>query len=82
MKKTVSRKRAKTEAKGKIVIVRDRCKGCELCIFACPRDCLAISRKMNKLGYYPVEVIKPDGCTGCALCAVMCPDVCIEVYSG
>ncbi len=66
----------------KIVIDIERCKGCYLCIEACPRDILEPGDKMNIGGCYPVRQ-KPDGdCTGCTLCARVCPDAAIEVYVG
>lgn len=68
-------------AKGRIVIDAERCKGCELCIEACPPDVLAIADEFNSKGYRPVILLEHEnGCTGCALCAVACPDGCITVY--
>jgi 2-oxoglutarate ferredoxin oxidoreductase subunit delta len=68
-------------AKGRVVIDEGRCKGCALCITACPQAVLVISTdRFNARGYRPVELVDPEGkCTGCALCAVVCPDVCIGV---
>lgn len=68
-------------AKGRIVIDVERCKGCELCIDACPQDVLALSQEFNSKGYRPVFLMEhTNDCTGCALCAVACPDGCITVY--
>lgn len=69
-------------ASGTVVILQDRCKGCQLCVEVCPQHVLALnSEVINTKGYHPAELIDPDGaCTGCALCAVMCPDVCITIY--
>lgn len=58
----------------------DACKGCGLCVHACPKQVLAIdANAINKKGYNPARSAHPDKCTGCASCARMCPDVCIEV---
>jgi len=64
---------------GKITIDFERCKGCALCLGACPNNVITISEKSNSKGYFPAQ---PTGsnCTGCANCAIVCPDCCIEVY--
>jgi len=64
----------------KIVIDEERCKGCELCIPACPKHIIVMSEKFNKKGYRSAKQINPEECTGCAFCAMTCPDVAIEVY--
>lgn len=64
----------------KIVIYRDKCKGCGFCIEACPKDIIVIDKELNIQGYFPAVIQDNDNCTGCALCAEVCPDVAIEVY--
>jgi len=64
---------------GKIVIHTERCKGCGLCVTACPKNCIVISTYSNRSGYFPAEFSSND-CTGCTACAVICPDAIIEVY--
>ena len=66
--------------KGTVVIDADRCKGCGLCIDACPQSVLAFSGKLNKSGYDVAHMENPDACIGCAFCAMTCPDIVIEVY--
>ncbi len=68
-------------AQGRIVIDVERCKGCELCIDACPPDVIQLVDFFNNKGYRPVVLLDPEhNCTGCALCAVVCPDGCIIVF--
>lgn len=68
-------------ARGRVVIDVERCKGCELCIGACPQDVIGLADLLNSKGYRPVILLDPEhNCTGCALCAVVCPDGCITVY--
>ncbi len=67
---------------GRIIINRDRCKGCTLCSTVCPQNVIFMAEnQLNAKGYHPAMLVDPDGaCTGCAVCAVICPDVCITVY--
>ncbi len=64
----------------KVIIHEETCKGCGLCVDACPRGVLAINKeRINQKGYNPVHPVHPDKCTGCTSCALMCPDTSIEV---
>ena len=69
-------------ATGTIVINEARCKGCTLCMVACPKAVIEMaSSRVNTKGYRPAELVDPlHECTGCAICALVCPDVCITVY--
>jgi 2-oxoglutarate ferredoxin oxidoreductase subunit delta len=63
-------------------IESDRCKGCELCVGACPHDLLAIdSSTVNRLGHHPIRLLDAAACTSCALCARICPDAVFTVYA-
>ncbi len=55
------------------------CKGCELCVAACPQGVLGRARHINTRGYFPAEVTRGGQCIGCRICAVTCPDVAITV---
>ena len=57
--------------KGAIVVDTERCKGCNLCVVACP---------LNVKGYNYAHQILEDTCNGCSSCATVCPDGCISVY--
>lgn len=66
--------------KGRIVVNEAYCKGCELCVGACPQKVIALStERITAKGYHPAELAEA-GCTGCAICAVVCPEAAIEVY--
>ena len=63
----------------KLTIARETCKGCGLCIDACPKKILALSKEINVRGYHPASVTEQEKCIGCAFCARMCPDAVITV---
>ena len=70
-----------SKIKGAIVVDTERCKGCALCIEACPQDVIALSpKRVNVHGYRYVEAVNADACVGCTSCAIVCPDGCITVY--
>ncbi len=64
----------------KVTFNTDICKGCGLCVAACPKKILGISQTtINRKGHYPVEMLDAEKCIGCASCALMCPDCVITV---
>lgn len=65
-------------SRGTITIDINRCKGCELCIPACPPGVLSMSTQGNELGYLYPELA--PGCTGCTACQLICPDFVFEIY--
>lgn len=66
--------------KGAVVVDTERCKGCDLCVIACPSKVLALATDLNSKGYNYSHMAHPDDCVGCAACAYVCPDACITVY--
>ena len=66
--------------KGAIVVDTERCKGCNLCVVACPVDVISLAKEVNMKGYNFAHPVLEDDCIGCAACANVCPDGCISVY--
>ncbi len=64
----------------KVTFDPEACKGCALCIDACPMKILRMDPDhINAKGYHPTHCVDMEKCTGCASCARMCPDVVITV---
>ncbi|MDR3127193.1 MAG: 4Fe-4S binding protein [Tannerellaceae bacterium] len=69
--------------RGAVVIDRERCKGCELCIVSCGAGALRLSAGVvNGRGYGYVEVCPEKECIGCANCGEVCPEGALTVYRG
>ena len=67
--------------RGAITVNEERCKGCNLCVVACPTDTLALKAdEVNGRGFHFAYMKEPERCTGCCSCALVCPDACIEVF--
>ena len=66
---------------GAVVVDTERCKGCNLCVVACPTKVLDLQRReVNNRGYHFAYMVEAEKCIGCSSCALVCPDACIEVY--
>ena len=64
----------------KIYIDEQFCKGCGLCVDACPVGIIQLDiNKITAKGYNPAKLVSEARCTGCSSCALMCPDVAIVV---
>ena len=64
----------------KVTFNEDICKGCGLCVDACPKHILALAKDtINKKGHNPAVMTDQEKCIGCAFCATMCPDCVIKV---
>jgi 2-oxoglutarate ferredoxin oxidoreductase subunit delta len=69
-------------AKGTVTFRSERCKGCDLCVSACPVNIIELDRNtINAKGYNPAHITEENAekCVGCANCALMCPDYVITV---
>ena len=61
--------------RGTVVIDVDACKGCDLCIDACPPGVLAMTdHEVNARGYRYPQLLA--GCTGCRACSRSAPTSC------
>lgn len=67
---------------GRIVIDKNRCKSCKICMEICPKHLIHPSDETNAYGVHYAEFCDEEkNCIGCAMCAQSCPDVAIvEVY--
>jgi len=65
--------------KGRVTVIKERCKGCRLCVTYCPRNVLHMSQTFNNKGYYYPEAADEDACVNCHFCEVVCPD--FAIYS-
>lgn len=52
-----------------IVVIKDKCKGCKLCVKACPFDAVKVEDRIAAI---------QSNCTGCAQCVPACPFGAIE----
>lgn len=67
--------------RGAVTVNTERCKGCNLCVVACPKHVLSLQEKeVNNRGYHFAYMAVSQECIGCQSCALVCPDACIEVY--
>ena len=64
----------------KLTINKEACKGCGLCVTACPKGILQVSKTVsNNQGYFGFEDLAPEKSIACAFCATMFPDCVIKV---
>ena len=64
----------------KTIVNVEVCKGCGLCVAACPKKIMELDKsKLNSKGYHPAGVTDMEACIACAACARTCPDMAITV---
>lgn len=62
----------------KLLIHKDRCKGCYYCVNACPKQALTHAETINVKGYVYVEC-NEEKCIKCGICYNVCPDNVFEL---
>jgi len=70
--------------KSRVVVDAERCKGCDLCVVACPQQNLHLSEGLNRSGFHPAVFEyhgKKGACTACGICYWVCPDFAITEVS-
>ncbi|UCE44813.1 MAG: ferredoxin family protein [Methanobacteriota archaeon] len=62
------------------------CKGCNICIYMCPKKCYSKGADISERGYFAAVVSDPENCFNhdrsdkliCELCILSCPDQAIS----
>lgn len=62
-----------TRSRGIVWIDANECKGCGLCILACPPKVMALTPGLNHHGYRTAQY-SGSGCTACGICFLACPE--------
>jgi NAD-dependent dihydropyrimidine dehydrogenase PreA subunit len=61
------------QARGKVTINVDECKGCGLCVESCPPKCLELAEELSSYGVHPAHY-RGNECSGCGICFYCCPE--------
>jgi NAD-dependent dihydropyrimidine dehydrogenase PreA subunit len=64
---------AEKRDRGLLRVDSDECKGCGLCVEACPPKVIRLSERLNHYGYR-TATYAGAGCTGCGICFMACPE--------
>ena len=62
------------------------CKGCNICVYMCPKECFSAGTDISERGYFAAVVSAPENCFNhertkkliCELCILSCPDQAIS----
>ncbi len=66
-------------SKGKPIMDIEKCKGCALCVTACPKKIINMSSQTNAQGVHFAYCVDETKCIACMSCATICPDMVIEI---
>ncbi len=59
--------------RGLVEVNQEECKGCGLCVEACPPKVMRLAEDLNRYGYHPAMYLG-HRCTGCGICFFVCPE--------
>ena len=59
--------------RGILEVDGNECKGCGLCVDACPSRVISMSEHLNHYGYR-TALYSGAGCTACGICSMVCPE--------
>jgi len=62
-----------TQARGKVTIDTEECKGCGVYVDACPPKSLELLPGLNAYGVHPARYTGMN-CSGCGICFYVCPE--------
>ena len=66
-------RRAKAKKEKEVVIDREWCKGCGICVAFCPEEALELDDEGKSRWAHP------EKCSRCGLCELRCPDIAITI---
>lgn len=59
--------------RGQMRVDVEECKGCGLCVDACPPKVIVLNEKLNRYGYR-TAAYTGVACTACGICFMVCPE--------